>query len=156
MTTTDGMMTPEVLEMARRMAAANSEWAPIGMTRQALETEIAETKESCTKPMVEHTITMVEQAIALADLYGFPGIPGTDPDFANFTLGAYEYGELVVVANEVVTDAWFDIAEFLGRELGRALGRKIGTELVLGSGSGQPTGVSTAAESCGSVTTGGT
>ena len=34
--------TPEVLEMARRMAAANSEWAPIGMTRQALEDEIAE------------------------------------------------------------------------------------------------------------------
>jgi HK97 family phage major capsid protein len=82
-------------------------------------------------------------------------LAGTDPVFANFELGAFKYGELVIVANEVVTDTSFDIAAFIGSDLGRAIGRKIGTDLVLGSGSGQPTGVATAATSAGSVTTGG-
>lgn len=61
-------------------------------------------------------------------------LAGTDPTFDKLSLGAKKYGELVVVANEVLSDAVFDVASFLGRDIGRALGRKIDTDLVLGTG----------------------
>lgn len=80
---------------------------------------------------------------------------GTDPTFQAMTLDAYKYGEICVVASEVLTDAVVDIGQFLARDLGRALGRKVDTDLVTGSGSGKPNGIANAAASCGSATTGG-
>lgn len=61
-------------------------------------------------------------------------LAGTDPTFLKLTLGAEKYGQLVVVANEVLSDAVFDVGGFLARDIGRALGRKIDTDLVLGTG----------------------
>lgn len=82
-------------------------------------------------------------------------LAGTDPTFLSVTLDAFKYGELAIVANEVITDAAFPIAEFLGRDLGRALGRKIDNDLTIGSGSGQPNGIMTAIVGAGTVSTGG-
>jgi HK97 family phage major capsid protein len=84
-------------------------------------------------------------------------LAGTDPTFDKLTLGAFKYGELVIVSNEVMEDTSFSMAEYLGRDLGRAVGRKVGTDLVTGNGSTQPQGVMTAAAvaGMGSVTTGG-
>lgn len=79
-------------------------------------------------------------------------LAGTDATFDKLTLGAYKFGELTVVSNEVLTDAVFDVGAFLGRNLGRAIGRIVDTSLILGTGI---TGgmVST---SLGTVATGGT
>lgn len=82
-------------------------------------------------------------------------LAGTDPTFASMTLDAYKYGELVIVANEVVQDTVIDIGQFLVRDMGRALGRKIDTDLAVGTGSGQPNGVMTAQVGAGTVATGG-
>lgn len=83
-------------------------------------------------------------------------IAGTDPTFAKTTLDAYKYGELCVVANEVLEDASIDVLDFLMRDLGRAVGRAVAPHLVTGTGTGQPRGVMTAlAAGGGSVTTGG-
>lgn len=82
-------------------------------------------------------------------------LAGTDPDFGKLTLTPYKYGQLVSVANEVLSDSGIDMGAFLARNLGRSLGRVIDTDLVTGTGSGQPTGVMVAAESAGSVITGG-
>lgn len=84
-------------------------------------------------------------------------LAGTDPTFLKLTLGAKKYGELVIVANEVLSDAVFDVASFLGRDIGRALGRLIDTDLVLGTGSitgGMMSSAITGA--AGTVGTGGT
>jgi HK97 family phage major capsid protein len=80
-------------------------------------------------------------------------LAGTDPTFDKLTLGANKYGKLVLVANEVLSDAAFDVAGFLGRNIGRQLGRLIDTDLVLGSGGITEGMVST---NLGTAATGGT
>lgn len=68
-------------------------------------------------------------------------LAGTDPAFASTTLDAFKYGELVRIANEVVTDSGVDIVSIVTNDVGRAIGRKIDTDIVSGSGSGQPNGM---------------
>lgn len=80
-------------------------------------------------------------------------LAGSDPTFLKLTLGAQKYGKLVLVANEVLEDAVFDVSGFLGRNIGRQLGRLIDTDLILGSGGITQGIVDTA---LGTVATGGT
>ena len=82
-------------------------------------------------------------------------LAGTDPTFLSTTLGAYKYGELVIVANEVVADTSFDIVGFVMANIGRAVGRKIDVDLVVGTGSGQPNGMMTGISGSGTIATGG-
>jgi len=84
-------------------------------------------------------------------------LAGTDSAYSKVTLGAYKYGELIIVASEVVTDTVFDVASHVGRELGRALGRVIDTDLVVGTGTGKPFGLMAAGGtgSAGTLSTGG-
>ena len=60
-----------------------------------------------------------------------PALAGTDPTFLSMTLDAYKYGELVIVANEVVSDTSFDIVGFVMANIGRALGQKIDVDLIV-------------------------
>jgi HK97 family phage major capsid protein len=82
-------------------------------------------------------------------------LAGTDPSFLKMTLDAYKFGELVVVANELVTDSVVDIGTFLGQDMGRAIGRILATQYVTGSGSGAPNGIMTAIVGSGTISTGG-
>ena len=77
--------------------------------------------------------------------------------FGKLTLQPFKYGQLIKVANEVLTDTGVDMGSFLGRNLGRSLGRVVDIDLVVGTGSGQPRGVMVAAgvAGAGSVYTGG-
>ena len=68
-------------------------------------------------------------------------IGGTDPAFSRVDVNVYKYGQLVKVANELVSDAAFGIEAFLGEDLGYALGRVINADLVVGTGSSEPTGM---------------
>jgi HK97 family phage major capsid protein len=84
-------------------------------------------------------------------------LAGTDPTFGRMQLDAFKYGELVQVASEVVQDASIDIVSFVTEDVAYAVGRVIDTDLVVGSGSGKPMGVMTAAlvGAAGTVATGG-
>lgn len=84
-------------------------------------------------------------------------IAGTDATFGRVNLNVYKYGELVKVANELVTDSAFDVAAWLGQDIGYALGRVIDADLVVGTGSGEPTGMTVlaGAGTNAPVTTGG-
>lgn len=69
-------------------------------------------------------------------------LAGTDPVLSRVNLNVQKYGELVRVANELVSDAAFGIDSWLGGDLGYALARVIDTDLITGSGSGnRPTGM---------------
>lgn len=70
-------------------------------------------------------------------------IPQADPAFAKRTLGAYKYGDLILVPNELLTDTSVDLEGYLARMAGRAVGNALGAHLVTGTGSGQPAGLST-------------
>lgn len=80
-------------------------------------------------------------------------IDESEPTYSSITLGAYKYGLLIPVANELITDAGFDISAHLAEQAGNGLGFAVNNALTNGTGSSQPNGVKTAA---GSGVTGGT
>ena len=80
-------------------------------------------------------------------------IAESEPTYSSITLGAYKYGLLIPVSNELIADAGFDISAHLAEQAGNGLGYAVNAALTTGSGSSQPNGVVTAA---GSGTIGGT
>lgn len=80
-------------------------------------------------------------------------IAESEPTYSSITLGAYKYGLLIPVANELIADAGFDISAHLAEQAGNGLGYAVNAALTTGTGSNQPNGVVTAA---GSGTVGGT
>lgn len=80
-------------------------------------------------------------------------ISASEPTYSSITLGAKKYGFLIQAANELVTDAGFDLAAHLARQAGNAIGYAVGNALTLGTGTTEPTGLAVAA---GSGVTGGT
>lgn len=70
-------------------------------------------------------------------------IPQADPVFGKRTLGAYKYGDLILVPNELLTDTAVDLTGYLSRQAGRAVGNALGAHLVTGTGTSQPAGIST-------------
>jgi HK97 family phage major capsid protein len=49
----------------------------------------------------------------------------SNPTFASITLGAEKYGALVQVAQELVSDAGFNITSYIAQQLGTSLGLKV-------------------------------
>jgi HK97 family phage major capsid protein len=80
-------------------------------------------------------------------------IDESEPTYSSITLGAYKFGLLIPVANELITDAGFDISSHLAEQAGNGLGFAVNAALTTGDGSDKPRGVVTAA---GSGVTGGT
>ena len=80
-------------------------------------------------------------------------IAASEPTYSSITLGAKKYGFLIQAANELVTDAGFDLASHLANQAGNAIGYAVNNALTLGTGTTQPTGIAVAA---GSGITGGT
>jgi len=72
-------------------------------------------------------------------------LPTSDPAFGLVTLGAFKYGILLQVARELLDDSGVDLVGYLAMQAGRALGNKFGSDLVTGTGTGQPNGLVTAA-----------
>jgi len=90
------------------------------------------------------TATLKTAGSALAD---------SEPTYSSIVLGAYKYGLLIPVANELITDAGFDITSHLAQQAGNGLGYAVNAALTTGDGSAKPNGIVTAA---GSGITGGT
>lgn len=89
------------------------------------------------------TATLKGAGVALAE---------SEPTYSSITLGAYKYGLLIPVANELITDAGFDITSHLAQQAGNGLGYAVNAALTTGDGSAKPNGIVTAA---GSGITGG-
>ena len=53
----------------------------------------------------------------------------SNPTFSSITLNAYKYGAIVNVANELVTDAGFNLTGYIAQELGTSLGVQTNTVL---------------------------
>ena len=72
---------------------------------------------------------------------------GADLVFGTKMLGAYPYtsngtgNAALKVPYELLQDSAFDLAGFVGRKLGERIARKLATDLVNGTGAGEPTGL---------------
>lgn len=82
-------------------------------------------------------------------------IAGADPVLTMMTLQAWDIGQLIPVANDLLQDSGVDLLGFVGGQIGRGLGQLSATWYVAGTGSSQPTGVMTAIGGAGTVATGG-
>ncbi len=104
------------------------------------------TGEDITYPLLNaySTATLKGAGSALAE---------SEPTYSSLTLGAFKYGLLIPVANELITDAGFDITSHLANQAGNGLGFAVNEALTNGNGSNKPNGVVTAS---GSGITGGT
>ena len=80
-------------------------------------------------------------------------LSASEPTYSSITLGAKKYGFIAQAANELVTDAGFNLASHLANQAGNAIGYAINDALTNGTGTTVPNGVKTAA---GSGITGGT
>jgi len=92
--------------------------------------------------LVIPTVTATSSAGSVA---AGSAISESNPTFSSITLGAEKYGALVQVAQELVTDAGFNISSYIAQQLGTSLGLQANSVLT--------TKLSAAA---GSVVTGGT
>jgi HK97 family phage major capsid protein len=72
-------------------------------------------------------------------------ISESNPTFSSITLGAVKYGAIVNLANELVTDAGFNITGYVAQQLGTSLGVQTNTALT-----------NKLVDAAGSVVTGGT
>ncbi len=66
-----------------------------------------------------------------------------DAAFGQTTLGAWKYGTLVQVSNELLADTGVDMLDFIARDTARAIARVTDTDYVLGNGSSKPQGIMT-------------
>ena len=84
-------------------------------------------------------------------------LAGSDPILTSMTMTAYDYGQLLPVSNDMLQDSGVDVLSYVAEQIGRGLGIVTGHDYVLGTGSGQPTGISnaTAVGANGTVATGG-
>jgi HK97 family phage major capsid protein len=80
-------------------------------------------------------------------------ISDSEPTFSNIQLNAFKYSFLVPVANELLTDAGFDISSLIAEQAGNAIGFGINAGLTNGTGTVEPTGIFTTGAS---AVTGGT
>ncbi len=70
-------------------------------------------------------------------------IAESDPAFAQRVLKAYKASLLISVATELIEDTGVDLEGYLAMQAGRAVGNLVGQGLVVGTGTTQPTGIST-------------
>jgi HK97 family phage major capsid protein len=80
-------------------------------------------------------------------------ISAADPTIGSVTLGAYKLASLTLLSSELAADAAFPIEEYVGRAAGRQLAYVAGSAFTLGTGGVQPTGIVTAANSAGALST---
>jgi HK97 family phage major capsid protein len=66
----------------------------------------------------------------------------SDPAFSAFiTLGAFKYGFLTQVSQELLEDSGVDMLSFLADQVGNALGFAVGSALTVGTGTVEPKGI---------------
>lgn len=88
------------------------------------------------KTVTHGTAAQVGEGTALAE---------NDPTFGKVTLGAWKYGQLLQVSNELITDTGVNLLDYIARDTGRALGNASGADFITGNGTNKPLGVMTAA-----------
>ena len=67
-----------------------------------------------------------------------------NPTTTPISLGAYKYGHIVKVSEELLSDSVIDLPTYVRNQVSRYIGNQIGAVLATGTGSSQPTGINQA------------
>ena len=92
-------------------------------------------------------VPKVTAAGTYAQVAAGSAISEQNPTLSNVNLGAWKYGALVSLSNEIIADAGINLLDLVARVAGREIGYDVGTALTTGTGTTQPLGIVTAAGS---------
>jgi HK97 family phage major capsid protein len=131
---TDGGFTvPE--EWSAKLIEAMAAYGAVRATSTILSTSTG----------VDIHVPKVEDAMVSAQVGEEQPFTESDDDYDEAILGAYKYGHIVKVSDELVQDSMFDIDAHVRARAARAVALKEGAKLAVGTGSNEPTGLLTAA-----------
>jgi HK97 family phage major capsid protein len=101
-------------------------------------------------------IPKVTSAGTYAQTAAGSAITEANPTLSNLNLGAWKYGALVSLSNEIIADSGVNLLDLVARIAGKQIAYDAGSALTTGTGTTQPTGIVTAAGSgvTGTATTG--
>lgn len=138
-------------DLLKGTSTAGAELVPTGFVRTLYEHLIAEASVRQTNAEVLRTTSGESLLVPKTTGHGAAAIVSeagalaeSDPAFAQVTVGAYKYGQLIQISRELIEDSAVDILGYLARAAGRAIGVANGAHLVTGTGTGQPQGVANA------------
>lgn len=141
-------MQAEVRALSKGSATAGGNTVPTDFVNRLYEHLIetatllragATTLNTSTGENIDMPVTTSHGSAALVAEGGT--IPQNDPAFGKRSLGAYKYGELIIISRELLNDTAVDLDGYLARMAGRAVGNALGAHLVNGTGSSQPAGI---------------
>lgn len=143
-----GLPQMERHDLTKGTATDGAELIPVGFVRTLYEHLIEFAAIRQTNAQVFRTDSGENMLIPKTTGYGTATLVAeagpfveNDPQFAQVTLGAYKFGQLVQVSSELTEDSAINLLEFLGRAAGIALGQAIGTYHITGTGTNQPEGI---------------
>lgn len=140
-------LKPETHDLTKGTSTAGAELIPTGFVRQLYEhlIEFAAVRQTgatilttssgenllVPKTTGQGAAVLVGEGVALSE---------SDPAYAQVTLNAYKFGQLLQVSRELLEDSAVDILSHIARFTGRALGTVTGTYFTTGTGTSQPQG----------------
>jgi len=125
-----------------------SQWVPQEWSNQLIQSLVVQTSlfdlanviETENGVVLNLPASTADEAIALVAEEGTYSNP--NPTTTSISLGAYKYGAVIKVSDELLADSVFDISTYVRNQVARYLGNQIGAVLATGTGSSQPTGIS--------------
>jgi HK97 family phage major capsid protein len=133
--------------LVKATAGSGSEWVPQQWSNQLIQSMVLQTRlfdlsnilETSDGQIINLPTSTADEAIALVAEEGTYSNPA--PTTASTAIGAYKYGAIIKVSEELLADAAFDISSYVQRQVSRYLGNQIGAVLATGTGSSQPQGI---------------
>ena len=134
--------------LVKATSGSGAEWVPQQWSNQLIQSMVLQTRlfdlanvlETSDGSIINLPTSTADEAIALVAEEGTYSNPA--PTTASTAIGAYKYGAIIKVSEELLADSAFDISSYVQRQVSRYLGNQIGAVLATGSGSSQPQGIS--------------
>jgi HK97 family phage major capsid protein len=129
-------------------SGTGAEWVPQKWSNELIQSMVLQTRlfdlsnvlETSDGQIINLPTSTADEAIALVAEEGTYSNP--TPTTASTAIGAYKYGAIIKVSEELLADSAFDIQSYVQRQVSRYLGNQIGAVLATGTGSSQPQGIS--------------
>ena len=136
--------------MLTSASGRGSQWVPQEWSNQLIQSlvlqtalfDVAQVLDTQDGTTINLPASTADEATALVAQEGSYTTP--NPTTASVTLGAYKYGHIVKVSEELLADSIIDLPSYVRNQVSRYMGNQIGAVLATGDGSSKPTGIATA------------
>lgn len=137
----------ELRDLIKDTAAAGGNTVPSSFMRQLYDYLELYSAVRQTNVTILTTATGESLTIPTVAVHGTAALKGegtalaeADPTFGTVALGAWKYGQLLQISNEMLADTGVNIQGFIAEDMGRAIARVTDAAYTSGTGSSQPQG----------------